>query len=159
MTRDELRELLRYDPDTGLFYWKVSRRQMKAGEIAGHIRKDGYNHIGAGFEKFLAHRLAWLFMTGAWPTCDLDHINRRRADNRWANLREAPGGVNARNSIKRVSKLGIRGVTKARSGKFEAHIGHDRRLIYLGTFPTAAEAARVVFLKRQELHGEFSSDG
>lgn len=81
-----------YNPEDGLFTHKTWRgpRGGGPGSIAGSKMLEGYILIGLpGGGKVLAHRLAWLWMHGKWPTLEIDHINGDRTDNRIANLREA----------------------------------------------------------------------
>jgi hypothetical protein len=89
LTQDRLRELLDYDPDTGIFTWMVNRRGGKAavGVVAGSRNTDNYVSITVDGEEYLAHRLAFLYMTGAFPPKQVDHINTAKSDNRWCNLR------------------------------------------------------------------------
>ena len=93
---------------------------------------------------YQAHRIIWLWMTGRWPVVEIDHRNRNRADNRFKNLHEVTGNQqNQRNASRRNNKSGFTGVYMI-NGKYIAHIKVNKRLIYLGTFPTieAAAAAR-----------------
>src|ERR1035437_5724966 len=90
LTQEKLKELLHYDPETGLFTWKNTRHNaVKIGAIAGYWRKDGYVGIYVLGHHYLAHRIAWLYMTCEWPEFEIDHENRKYSDNRWKNLREA----------------------------------------------------------------------
>src|SRR5262245_57168181 len=84
-----LRELLKYIPETGDFYWKKPRRGMVQGACAGTLINNGYIHIVIDGHAFKAHRLAWFYVNGVWPKQQIDHINGKRADNRICNLREA----------------------------------------------------------------------
>ena len=74
ITAERLREALDYDSDTGLFTWRVDRYsgknkvQVSAGEVAGCCNSDGYRWVGIDSRRYTAHRLAWLWMTGRWPT-------------------------------------------------------------------------------------------
>lgn len=111
---EEVRRLLHYNPLTGIFTRRVTtggRYGGKAGAVAGTL-KDGYVQISLHSVQYRAHRLAWLYMTGAWPQFEVDHRNTVRADNTWDNLREAPGSLNAENKRKAQSnsKTGILGV-------------------------------------------------
>src|ERR1700719_1662744 len=95
---DRLRELLSYDPETGVFRWLVRKRQnVKAGDVAGSFDGCGYCKISIDRRAYKAHRLAWLYMTGEWPPAEIDHINMNRADNRFANLRLATRHQNMAN--------------------------------------------------------------
>ena len=82
LTRDEVAALLTYDPETGVFRWKVDRGQrVKVGDIAG-TEFNGYRRIRIKGRAFKAHRLAFLLMTGAMPSDQVDHINGQKDDNR-----------------------------------------------------------------------------
>lgn len=92
------RELLDYDADTGDFRWRVTRsNRVKAGAIAGTVKRDGYVQICIDSRPIAGHRLAWLYVFGEWPIEELDHLNGNRSDNRLANLRDVARGVNAQN--------------------------------------------------------------
>ena len=95
-----VRQLLDYDPDTGIFRWKVNTRQIKPGQIAGTVKKNkrqSYILIGIGRRHYYAHRLAWFLVTGTWPS-EVDHKNRVGTDNRWCNLREVTRAQNLMNT-------------------------------------------------------------
>lgn len=159
ITAVRLRELLHYDPETGVFTHRVGRkgRGTRAGDVAGRIRKqDGYRRIGLDHGRYVASRLAWLYMTGEWPAAEIDHINCVRSDDRFINLRPATRDENARNTRRPSSNTsGLKGVSW-RGGKWRATIKKDRKPIHIGFFasPEAAHAAYVA--KAQELFGEFA---
>lgn len=89
LTAGRLKELLTYDPETGVFIWRGWRSgSAVAGSVAGSLHSDGYVCIKIGRCLYRAHRLAFLYMTGSRPIGQVDHINMNRADNRWCNLRE-----------------------------------------------------------------------
>src|SRR5262249_21172624 len=68
LTAERLRELLDYDPASGTMVWRVNRRGgAKAGSEAGSLNGQGYVLISAGGSSYMRSRLAWLYMTGAWP--------------------------------------------------------------------------------------------
>lgn len=139
LTSERLRELLDYDPETGVFTNRFSRGAAKAGAVAGRsIGSSGYLRIMVSGRHYLAHRLAWLYMTGEWPKEEVDHINRDKIDNRWANLREATRTDNAINQI-RSSRALPRGVRRAKS-RFQASLKVDGQFVHLGNYATPEEA-------------------
>ena len=102
ITQEKLRELLYYNPETGIFRWKnTPSRKVHANDIAGTIRPDDYVQIGIGKRYYLAHRIAWLYVHGYLPENDVDHINRNPSDNRIVNLREVSQQCNSRNTDNR----------------------------------------------------------
>src|ERR1700744_3936849 len=92
LSRDTLQSLLRYDPDSGKFFWLVARNSfgggVRPGDEAG-TKKDGYVQLIVEQRVYRAHRLVWFLIHGEFPPkgYEIDHINRDRADNRLANLR------------------------------------------------------------------------
>lgn len=100
LTQEKLRSLIQYLPETGQFFWIVKKCRAEAGDLAGYLGGYGYWIIKIDQKKYQAHRLAWLWMTGSWPSDFIDHINRDKADNRWANLREATQKQNQENNGK-----------------------------------------------------------
>ncbi|WP_313193700.1 HNH endonuclease [Shinella zoogloeoides] len=158
ITHERLHELLTYDPETGIFRWKVDRNQnVKAGSIAGAPDSSGYIQVRVDGRKYQANRLAWLYMTGEWPSEQVDHRDRDRANNRWANLREATHAENCRNRRRRSdNKSGFPGVKITRNGTYEATIGIDGEKVYLGTYSTLHEALNVRRFAEKDIHGEFA---
>jgi hypothetical protein len=140
-----LHEVLNYDPITGIFRWRAKRcnGKIKVGAVAGYVHHDGYVRIRINGREYLAHRLAWLYMTGHWPSAEIDHKNRDRSDNRWANLRQADDYVNNRNqSLRKDNTSSHVGVHWANRDKvWIAYIGVNGRQHYLGCFKTIEEAA------------------
>lgn len=87
LTAEQLRQILAYDADTGVFVWLTNRRGgTKAGDIAGYLAPDGYIKISVMGASYHAARLAYLYMRGEWPHCEIAHRNLNRADDRWENL-------------------------------------------------------------------------
>lgn len=156
LTAARLRELLSYDPDTGTFRWRYSRQKAKAGSVAGSLhRTAGYILIGIDGHHHYAHRLAWLYTTGGWPSNTIDHIDGDRKNNRWSNLRDVPHSVNVENVRKprRHSASQLLGARQCKkSGRWDSHITINKRLIYLGSFATAREAHEAYLAAKRERH-------
>src|ERR1700731_2752322 len=95
---DRVNEVLSYDPETGIFRWKVKLSDRSPiGKRSGGHTSSGHWRIRVDGHYYLAHRLAWLLTHGVWPRDEIDHINRVRDDNRLANLREASHSQNHAN--------------------------------------------------------------
>ncbi len=143
LTQKKLKMLLRYNPETGVFIWRIRvSRNIFANDIAGSHNSYGYMRITINRESHLAHRLAWFYVYGVWPEDQLDHINHIRDDNRIKNLREASARVNGKNqSLSERNTSGICGVhwCKARS-TWRAAIRCDRVDLHLGSFADKFEA-------------------
>lgn len=156
ITCERLRQLLSYDPDTGVFVWLEKRGGgANAGEVAGTDGGQGYERIGVEGQIYPAHRLAWLFVHGRWPTGEIDHINGMRRDNRLSNLRDVPGAINTQNqrAARKDNKLGLLGVSLHRAtGKYVANIfigGKNKRL---GLFADPHEGHRAYVNAKRALH-------
>lgn len=157
LTLDRLRELLDYDPATGVFTWKakhVSRsNRMKIGQPAGCLGVQGYIVVGVAGHTYRAHRLAWFYVHGEWPRRVIDHRNGNRADNRIENLRDVSVTDNNRNvhAARVTSTSGLLGAYK--SGKrWMAQLRVDGRQKHLGTFDTPQEAHERYLAEKQIAH-------
>ena len=156
LTAERLRELLHYDPKTGIFTWLVSRRVVRAGDQAGTVKEDGYLYIKIDQRSHLGHRLAWLYMTGKWPPDQVDHRDLVGSHNWWENLRLADNSQNNANSECRAAS-GIKGVTWVESRKrWQAQITVHGRNIFLGRFSEAGEAAAAYATAARAHFGEFA---
>jgi hypothetical protein len=146
---ETMRRLLNYEPDTGIFCWRIQpSRNVKAGAVAGSVKYLGYISIRVNGTDFMAHRLAWLYTHGVMPTHDIDHINGDKADNRIKNLRDVSRSVNLQNQtrLRRDNTSGYFGVSLRKNMKrWYAQIKVNRRKQYLGYFKTA-EAAHAAYL-------------
>ena len=142
LTQERLKQLLAYDPETGVFNWRVNRRPtIRIGDVAGCTR-DGYAIIKIDQCIYMAHRLAWLYVHGCWPTQDIDHINRVRSDNRLANLRECSRAENCQNTAARFGNTsGHKGVSwVAKRQKWLAQIVIGGKNVNLGRYTTLEDA-------------------
>jgi len=87
LTAERLRELLHYDPDTGIFTFRVTRNRAVAGRMAGGITKSsGLICISVDNTPYQASHLAFLYVHGKWPSGKIDYLNGVKTDNRIANL-------------------------------------------------------------------------
>lgn len=151
-----LRSLLQYDPETGLFTWiRVASPQSRVsvGDIAGCVDSRGYVVITIGGRQYRAHRLAWLWINGAWPSSEIDHIDVNPSNNRWANLRLASPSTNGANKRRSSNnKSGFKGVSfHARDRKWRSQICVAGHRIHLGDFATA-EAAHAAYIAAANKH-------
>lgn len=154
LTQERLMELLRYEHETGNFYWRTTGKGRKnICEPAGALDGDGYRRIHITSGIYSCHRLAWLWMTGEWPTHDLDHINGVRDDNRWDNIREATSALNAQNRRRaaKTSSTGYLGVVPYEN-RFQAQIKVNGKTTHLGSYKTAQEAHGVYVNAKRLLH-------
>jgi len=154
---ERLSEVLAYNPDTGVFVWRVRRGRIPEGSPAGVTRSDGYVVIRVDYEMHYAHRLAWLYMTRELVP-GIDHINGNPSDNRWANLRTANQSSNSANAkLRSSSTSGYKGVTWApRVKRWRSSIGHNGKRIWLGYFDTAEEAHAAYLAAARRLFGEYA---
>ncbi len=158
LTQEQLKTLLHYDSNTGIFVWKkTSSRRAVKGTTAGGANALGYIQIGILGKRYSGHRLAWFYIHSVWPN-EIDHINKIRIDNRLSNLRvvtSAQNSANCHNRKRRKHSELPRGVTP-RNGKFVAQIGINGKIIYLGRFKTPAEAEAAYLNAVKKYHGEFA---
>lgn len=159
LTSEILRERLRYDPETGIFtrLLRTSGR-VKIGDCAGWRLGKGYVSFNVGGRPYLAHRLAWLYMTSEWPAADIDHINMDRADNRWCNLREATRTQNLANTAARLTnRAGLKGVHWSQhANKWRAMIQANGTRRHLGYFNTPGDAHASYRGAADAVFGEFA---
>lgn len=158
LTHEALTLLLHYNPETGVFTRRASRGRGKAGTEVGTVCR-GYKIVPIEGRNYLAHRLAWFYMTGEWPLEEVDHKNLDKGDNSWANLRHASRADNVHN--RPASKRrhgGPKGATPASlsSGKWRARISIGGVQRWLGVFDTAEDAGAAYAKAAQAIHGEFA---
>jgi len=152
-TQEELHELLDYDPNTGIFTHKINNRHGCFGKKAGCVRGDGYILIGIRKGHFLAHRLAWFYTYGTWPSEMIDHKDGNRQNNRISNLREATHAQNLQNARGRKRGGGLKGAHWHKErGKWKARIAQ----IHLGYFDSELDAHRAYIAAAKKYFGEFA---
>jgi len=159
ITKARLKELLSYDPETGVFTWIAHRKNaLGIGAIAGSLHKTGYRQIKIDYVLHKAHRLAWLYMYGEMPTLSLDHIDCDKANNRISNLREATKNQNGYNQpAQRSNTTGYKGVTKVKgSDRWVAQIRDNGKPVKLGWFKSPEDAYEAYKIAAVKFHGEFA---
>ncbi|MEX5730773.1 HNH endonuclease [Providencia hangzhouensis] len=157
LTYSRLRELLDYNPDTGVFTWlpKASKGTRRVG-VAGSV-SNGYIAIGIDGKQYRAHRLAWLYIYGHWPNNMLDHVNRIKSDNRILNLREASNEENQRNvEVGKKNKSGFKGVFWEPSRqKWKARAQMNKKKYTIGRFDKIEDAVAAYENFCRKNYGEF----
>lgn len=166
-----LRQLLRYEPETGKLFWRErgpewfsTYRACRAwngryAETEAFTSEDrnGYRQGNLLNHVYRAHRIIWAMQTGQWPNQEIDHRNTLRNDNSWDNLREAGRGQNVSNQrISRRNTSGTKGVSWCkRDSTWRAEIGVGGRTIVLGYFSDKEEAASAYAKASAQMHGDF----
>jgi hypothetical protein len=161
LTQERLRELIDYNPATGIAFWKAGHRcaGKRVGTIQRAKRSKPYRRLSLseGWEnkKNLSH-VAFFYMTGQWPPDEVDHENGDTVDDRWDNLRLSTRAQNEANrGARRNSKSGIKGVFPTKDGRFRSEIYRCGLRTYLGIFATAQAAHRAYLAEAEKHDGEF----
>lgn len=146
LTQENLKEIINYNPDTGVFTWSKNRGGLiKIGAIAGTNKTDrrgkAYQHIQINKKIYRAHRLAWLYMNGEWPN-QIDHADGNGLNNIFKNLSNVTHRVNHRNTrLRSTNKSGFCGVIfQKRDKNWRAQIKIDGIMIHLGCFKEIDDA-------------------
>jgi len=179
-TPEQLRQLLRYEPETGKLFWLQRGPEWFSDGKQGAVRHcNAWNGRFAGKEAFtanhnqgykdghvnschlLAHRVIWAIVTGAWPEGDIDHDDTDKANNRWGNLRPATSAQNMQNKgVRKDSSTGLKGVRFHKpTGKFIASIRANHKGYYLGLFDLAKDAKAAYDEAAARLHGDYANLG
>lgn len=159
ITQERLKELLHYDPDTGIFINRTTRSSnCVKGRTSGTYDKHGYRTISLDHINYKAHRLAWLYVNGEFPKKGLDHKNTIKDDNRIDNLREANQSENgANNNIYKNNKSGYKGVFFEKfTQRWKAALTKNGKSYNLGRYDTPEEAHEAYKKAALEYHGEFA---
>lgn len=171
-TPEELRQLLRYEPETGKLYWKprpaimfdeirhcnIWNARYANKEAFTSVKGSGYRHGRVNYKPLLAHRVIWAMVHSRWPEAQIDHVDNDRLNNRIGNLRESTHAENMRNQCNRkTNKSGYKGVHwDSRDKAFRAQISYEGKKIFLGYHATA-EAAHAAYCEAaKKYHGEFA---
>ena len=154
---DELKRVLAYSPDTGLFVWRVKTcRKVVPGVVVGYTRPDGYSVVSVNKGRYRASRLAWFYMTGEWPKNDIDHIDGNPQNNAFYNLRDVSTSGNIQNQSRahaRNKTGGFLGVSKIKGCKrWRARICTNGVQTFIGWFNTPEEAHQAYLEIKRKVH-------
>jgi hypothetical protein len=155
ITHAELLQFAHYDQETGVF------TRASDGYVMGKPDRKGYLSTWIPPHNYRVHRLAWFYMTGEWPTAEIDHINGKTDDNAWQNLRECTHQQNNHNQGKRAHNTsGFKNVSwNKRQGKWHVQVCLNYRVHHGGFYVDVHEADLAARELRQRLHGDFANHG
>jgi hypothetical protein len=156
ITQDELMHALDYNPGTGIFTWRISVANIKAGRIAGTV-SNGYLVIRINKALYYSHRLAFLYMTGKFPENEVDHIDRNKYNNSWKNLRECDSSENKCNKLDSKNTSGVKGVSWSKcNNKWYVQINKNKVGVVKKCFDDIELAELVAEEGRELYHGKFA---
>lgn len=144
----QVRKLLRYEPNTGKLFWRVRTPDMFSNSYRAadgncrnwnskHAGKEAFTSVSNGYLvgsvfgiKMKSHRVIWAYTYGAWPKNQIDHIDGNKSNNRIENLRDVSNLINHRN-MKR-SSLNTSGHTGVHrhQGKWRVKLGNKHIGVY-----------------------------
>lgn len=161
ITQAYVQEHFSYNPLTGIITHRTNKCKAKAGGRAGSLSKTKSRYLRVFGKKELEHRIIWLYMTGALPEYEIDHIDQDRGNNRWNNLREVSHSENMKNKPKYKSNTtGVAGISiDKRCGKFRAYISVEGKPKGLGYFTNLSDAvnARASAMVERGYHANHGS--
>lgn len=148
----EIKDYLKYDPETGVFTWKEGRPGASKGKRAGFFHKRGYRYIGVNNKRYQEHRLAFCMMGIEIPkNLQVDHINGNPIDNRWCNLRLVTQRDNCNNmALHRNGHLAGTSYIKGQD-KWKSKITINKKAVHLGCFKTQEEAHQAYLAAKEKL--------
>jgi hypothetical protein len=161
ITQEELKEMLRYDPETGFFWWthQIGNNSRTMDRPAGHTVLRNEKILKIKGKNVRLHRLAWLYMTGEVPKDQIDHIDGDRSNNKWNNLRECSNLENSQNRRVRCTSttklIGVSYDKNAKGKKYRAAITVNGKWNFLGQFATAEEA-HAAYVAAKPLYHKFN---
>lgn len=161
LTQAKLQELVTYEPDTGLFYWRQWKSGRRMDKPLGSKTGAGYLVTTIDYKQYSLHRLAFLYMEGKFPEGQVDHIDNNKLKNKWSNLRHATMFENAQNKLLSTSNTsGFKGVCWDEcNNRWKASINYQGKPKHIGMFRNKEDAIEAVRAFRTEVHSEFANHG
>lgn len=162
LSLERLREVLDYDPSTGILKWRFrTSPNAKLDEPAGTIAKSGYRKIRLDDVYYTASHLAWFHYYGMVPAGIIDHVNGDKTDDRIENMRLATASQNSMNQGRNGNNTtGFKGVAvfnkPGEPTRYRALIRAGGKRHFLGTFDTPEAAHEAYCMAAKEMHGEFA---
>ena len=153
-TIERLRELLSYDPESGVLKWLVrTSNRVAVGDVAGRVHRGGRIDIGIDGRILKAHRVAWAIYYGKWPDGEIDHDDGDPGNNRIKNLKDCSHSDNMQNRASHKNNTsGFVGAHKNSSGRWFSKIGVNWKTKYLGSFDTPEQASAAYLAAKSEMH-------
>jgi len=160
LTQERLKEVMHYDPVTGIGTWLTNKGNNRKGKRMGNITTGGYRRVRIDGKDYRFARLVWLYMTGSFPEGEkpfIDHIKHVPDDDRFEMLRDCTAAENAANRRKWSNNGHPKGVRRLKSGRWQAYIGVNGKKIVLGSYDTKEEALSIRLTAEDTYHGEFGT--
>lgn len=161
MSVGDIRDLIDYNPETGVLTAKVNFSGRQAGSVIGSQTWQGYYAFSLFGKKCFAHRLAWLLHYGEWPSQPIDHINGIKTDNSIINLRLCSLSQNQFNKpTQKNNTTGVKGVYwNKRDKRYVASVQFNGKKYSAGHHKDIESAKEAVMKLREKLAGEFTNHG
>lgn len=161
MSVGDIRDLIDYNPETGVLKAKVNFSGRQAGSVIGSQTRQGYYAFSLFGKKCFAHRLAWLLHYGEWPSQPIDHINGIKTDNSIRNLRLCSLSQNQFNKpTQKNNTTGVKGVYwNKRDKRYVASVQFNGKKYSAGHHKDIESAKEAVMKLREKLAGEFTNHG
>lgn len=153
LTQERLKQLLHYEPESGVFTWRVKKCRAEAGSVAGTPHNAGYTTLKIDGVKYLRHRCVWLYEYGRWPVEEIDHMDGNRGNDRLSNLRECTSSENKQNLAERTRRKAgtLLGAILTR-GRWKAQIRSQGVVHCIGHYDTEDQAHHAYLLAKRQIH-------
>lgn len=155
ISHQQLLDCLSFDPKSGRFTWKQGfGGRAYSGKLAGTIRSNGYRQVRIHGVNYLEHRLVWLYLHGALPEYEIDHVDGCKSNNRPENLRECTAAQNRQNIVSRSGSTSQHlGVSWNRNAqKWQVRIKYDGKDRHIGLFTSEEDAASAYLAEKAKHH-------